>query len=388
MCTKDEDCPSDQKCDLTAGVCRLKCTTDADCPTGQRCNKQINMCVPIIPCENDKDCPAGQKCVEKMCKEIIVKCNADGSCPLGYEKVPNPPAGECLCRLIEPECPPGQVKCANGCFEPGDPKCIPLPCNNNKTCEANESCNCADCYNQQDKCEDGLVCRELTKDCRYKNCTMESAAESGAQCTDNKDNDCDGNIDGADDTNCFDPFKCKPDQVKCANGCFDSYEDSGCIRLSCNKNNICDAAESCNCSDCYDQQDSCRLGEVCRELTGDCRLKNCKLESSAESSTQCYDGKDNDCDGTIDGADEDCKGAPIPCNADGTCPAGYKKDPLSPPNKCQCLKMCTKDEDCPSDQKCDLSAGVCRLKCTSDADCPTGQRCNKQINMCVPIIPC
>ena len=459
ICTKDTDCAVNEKCDLPAGICRLRCTADKDCPTSYQCKQ--NMCVPVSNiCPASGTCPNGQPCTpgtnscspDNICpasgtcpngqpctpgtnscsgKEII-KCNANGSCNFGYEKDPNAPAGQCLCRLIEPACPVGQVKCVNGCFFPNDPKCVPLSCNNNKICDATESCNCADCFDQKDRCDSGLVCRELTKDCRYENCKMESATESGIQCTDGKDNDCDGKRDGADDTNCFDPFKCVPGKVKCANGCFDSSDDPGCIHLKCNNNTICDVTESCECSDCYDQQDSCRNGEVCRELTKDCRIKNCKMESATESGIQCTDAKDNDCDGVTDAFDSDCSGG---CKADGSCKEGYKKDPFSGAGECACKRICTKDADCapngkcdllvgicratcppnsnctenercvenmcvpkdilcppesncPSNMKCDVEAKVCRLRCTIDKDCPTGQRCNKQINMCVLIIPC
>jgi hypothetical protein len=357
ICPASGVCPDGKPCTPGTNSCEGQniCPASGKCPDGRPCTPGTNSCGSGLGiCPASGKCPDGRPCTPgtNSCGSGLGICPASGVCPDGKPCTP----GTNSCELL---CPPGKVKCANGCFDPGDKECIPLSCNNNKICDANESCNCADCYDQQDKCEAGLVCRELTKDCRYKNCKMESATESGAQCSDGKDNDCDGVMDGADDTNCFDPSKCPPGKVKCANGCFDSVDDPACIHLSCNNNKICETGESCDCPDCYDQQDSCRAGEVCRELTQDCRIKNCKMESATESGVQCFDGKDNDCDGKIDSADDDCK-----------------------------IIQCPPESNCPSHMKCDFDAKICRLKCTSDADCPTGTRCNKQVNMCVPIIPC
>lgn len=49
----------------------------------------------------------------------------------------------------------------------------------------------------------------------------------------------------------------------CHETCEDFWEDR-----TCNNNNICDPLESCNCSDCMDQQDRCQNGLKCGDYNG------------------------------------------------------------------------------------------------------------------------
>lgn len=88
-CNTAADCGSDQGCSLD-GACYdvgsghgAICTSDADCPEGQLCRE--GLC--LVRCSSRADCRDNQDCAEGVC--ISRRCSAQGSCPEGWEPVPD-----------------------------------------------------------------------------------------------------------------------------------------------------------------------------------------------------------------------------------------------------------------------------------------------------------
>ena len=88
-CNTAADCGSDQGCALD-GECYdagsghgAICTSDADCPEGQLCRE--GLC--LVRCSSRADCRDNQGCREGVC--ISRRCSAAGSCPQGWEPVPD-----------------------------------------------------------------------------------------------------------------------------------------------------------------------------------------------------------------------------------------------------------------------------------------------------------
>ncbi|MDM8516317.1 MopE-related protein [Desulfobacterales bacterium HSG16] len=226
---------------------------------------------------------------------------------------------------------PPEVKCAdeidNDCDEFIDCKdsdCFDVAICQAKKCDDKDN----DKYFAQAGCGTAIDCNDNDPDVH--------PGSPEVDCTDLKDNDCDGLIDCRDPSNCSDDSACvtvctdndgdgyftqagcgdHPGQIDCDDGDSQVYPRSIEDNCSDNKDNDCDGFIDCADSDCVGNS-------VCKECTdkdGDnyfaeagCGTEvDCKDSDPAihpgDPETSCKDGIDNDCDGFIDCADSDCVG--------------------------------------------------------------------------------
>jgi hypothetical protein len=159
-----------------------------------------------------------------------------------------------------------------------------IPGNNvDEDCDGNDpGSNClksetgADCHNGKDDDCDGKT------DCDDPECKPEcpTCAPKETVCNDGKDEDCDGHVDCID-PDCSAATNCKPPPQGCTPQ-FPFFKELICWD---NVDNDCDKKVDCDDPDCH--------------MPGYC--------GCAKVETDCDDGKDEDCDGSTDCADTDCQ---------------------------------------------------------------------------------
>ncbi len=237
----------------------------------------------------------------------LVTCNSQVvlGCA-GYAQVTasdqNLASGRAQVRFVQVEiCGNGVDDNADGLVDCADPDCAGKTCGTNGlTCGASSPSTCA--------------------------CPSGQTSELPAQCSAATpvDNDCDGKA-GCADTDCTGQT-CPTGTSVGGNPVFGTCKVAGtctCVatpgpEVSCNdgQDNDCDGLIDCADPDC--------LGKVCDALGFTCAPdKTCTVcggnggtPEAAEAT--CGDGKDNDCDGSLDCADPDC--AALTCNTTGkTC---------------------------------------------------------------------
>lgn len=335
----------------------------------------------------------------------------------------------------ETSCTDGKDNDGNGKIDCNDPAC----CNYDGTCKSNSKCNsscgaskvcegnspgghltapncAADNPGLHDGCgaycivyDNGTTCNSVScaadSECNGKapgacsstsgylcasnDCKKTAAANAETNCSDGKDNDCNGLIDCADHAQCNGRGSCQGNESTCndafdndANGLTDC-KDKQCDTKSCGTNSTCSTgatlvsscdrkcsnlacaacSTTCKETNCADGIDNNGNGNTdCADLAcdgvGNCenpKEKTCNdsVDNNGDTrtdcadydcygkgyceplganrkETNCTDGKDNDGNGKIDCKDSAC------CNADGTC----KKDNLCYNDACGAATAC------------------------------------------------
>jgi hypothetical protein len=142
-----EECPSGQRCNLTALVCEedLGCLEDADCGADEVCNTGLHACVPrCTEATASTVCAAGERCAASRCVQCIESaecgpgflCDAAGRCaatPRCYSdrdcRVPlacHVPTGACLER--PPPCTSDESCASSQRCDIGTGACAPRAC--------------------------------------------------------------------------------------------------------------------------------------------------------------------------------------------------------------------------------------------------------------------
>lgn len=173
-CRTDSDCPEDKPiCNPNNGICGTGCTKDS-CPGSQVCHLD-GFCGP--PCTNDNDCTMATENLRKVYgTDNEVYCNLPGGAPPRIYKGGSSMEAyrdEASCAPLGCERP---VDCVNSGFV-CDPAASPHP-------------ECVQgCYNAEDDCSSGEVCRRGLRDetysregCRALDPVDEDAGEIGICC--------------------------------------------------------------------------------------------------------------------------------------------------------------------------------------------------------------
>ncbi|MFH1591157.1 MAG: carboxypeptidase-like regulatory domain-containing protein [archaeon] len=370
-CVPEGPCNSDTICDSGESCACSDCYGEQDsCQTGLICDSVTQLCstygcpagttlcdddicrasCPADPvCDGDSICDTGESCTCSDC------WGEQDSCALGH--ICN--GGTLLCEFIG--CPTGTLRCGDSYCRADCTGVEPL-CDGDTICESSESCTCSDCYGEQDNCEPGLVCRYTTETCGTRYCPIGTRLCADGTCQ----SDCGGGGDP-----------------------------------SCNGNTICDNGESCTCSDCDGEQDSCEPGLVCND-----GFNLCDDPSCAEGTTRCDDGScrancpaDPVCDGdTICDFGEsctcsDCYGEQDGCDENLVCDSTtetcvYESCPIGT-TRCSdgtCLADCSGgggDPSCDLSTICDSDEGCTCSDCYGEQDsCVSGAICNSQTHLC------
>jgi len=356
-CVTDYDCPVLYRCEN--GVCVEKdniiyCNDDADCPDGQWC--QDSICVGTgdsdvdtdldidldtdtdadTDTDSDTDCQDndhdgygnGPDCIGMDCDDERDYVNPaaeevcdgiDNDCDAKIDEDLTPPVGTCLSQGV---CAGSTGECHNGAWE----------CSYPGTYEAHSETICDgldnDCDGQIDEGLGDCTCTTgETRPCG----TSTGECERGEQyCSngtwgpcdgimprdefcDGKDNDCDGQTDEEltpPVSSCKDKGVCEGAQVVClgADGWACSYPadyESGTEKTCDGLDNDCDGLVDEDLVGC----DVCEEGteEPCSTDVGECTagVRTCTGGawtdcSGVEPTDEICDGKDNDCDGTVD----------------------------------------------------------------------------------------
>ena len=289
-CTKDSQCPCNQKCANGKCVCAQGTFLDADGICCIECDSEH-------PCGICKDCVGG-KCVDRVCPDGI--CDpAQDSC---VECVTNDQCGvnEC-CVGNECNCCQGFVR--NDCTG----LCVPLPpnsCQTSNDCEVCENCTGYDPCTGYGVCTEaicppGQVCYDGTCidecDCDDPDCTPVTN-----YCGEVNEEDCGclpcvGNCITGCNEECF----CNPNTNQCeANPCvnktctngIDCGEGCGCL------NGTCVPCESLSCStnDCALTLGCSCNGTKCEE-SDDCPPTDCSVHTDCGEGCTCYQGTCESC---------------------------------------------------------------------------------------------
>ncbi|RJP36644.1 MAG: hypothetical protein C4547_07045 [Phycisphaerales bacterium] len=300
-CTTDPDCDDGLFCNgaetCVNGACQagtpVNCDDGVAC-TADSCNEGTNSCEHV---PNNGACDDGQFCNGAETCDPNLDCQPGvNPCPQGDVCLEGP---DLCCTPVTEICDDGQDNDCDGAVDCADPDCGGDPacaCDNDNVCEPGEDCNncpndCTSgggggvCGNGVCEPSAGEDCLSCPTDCRGK----QSGKPSGRYCC--------GDGAGENPVGCNDG-RCNSNGFACSDAPPDPY---------CCGDDVCEGAEdACNCAiDC---------------------------DSPPNSETNCTDGLDNDCDGSVDCDDGDCAGDPA-------CACGAKNDPCSVNGDC-CSNRC------------------------------------------------
>lgn len=207
-------------------------------------------------------------------------------------------------------------------------------------CYTNVSCNPA---NSNNDCPPGEVCNQQTRSCNAppSRCYFNTDCPASWVCMDNNCVDPDDiNLGGcANDADCSSVAGCQGGNCACVSGA--CQPQGGCATDGdCGATQRCNAGVCQNATSCTDQAGCTPYGLVC---------------------TGGY-----------------CK-TPTPCGSGNTCANGYVcKTNYTPP---ACFPPgtpdCTRNEQCPQGQYCEVFSSTCQEGCRSDTDCAGG--CDGQV---------
>lgn len=81
VCRSDENCYSNERCDIHKGVCKPLCRRDDDCRSGEICSELI--CV--AGCRSNSGCPSDKSCVNNECVDLCLSptsCGTNALCSM------------------------------------------------------------------------------------------------------------------------------------------------------------------------------------------------------------------------------------------------------------------------------------------------------------------
>ena len=415
-CADTVACPADTPCanEAAGDPLGLACGNGGKCdqciPPGdvQRESKESscedtgdNDCDGKIDCE-DTDC-AGLHCVTSnggigTCASGVCTCVATGD-EICDDHLDNDCDGQTDCEAAScngdicrtesgavGECGEGVCNCTTStedCTDGFDNDCDDLV-----------DCDDDDCLGVVCDATTGLVCSSgAASTCTE--CPHGEATESN--CGDGIDNDCDGDLDCADDD--CENETCGADGMVCAAKactCTGGGSETAC---GDGLDNDCDGVVDCADSDCG----STTLGQyglACNAFGKKCDwLGECLCPPfGALTETSCSDGSDNDCDGKVDCLDEDCRpggvAAALPCNAKGlicadtpgptgdlcaTCPSG-----LTVETACTDVmdNDCDGQVDCADSDCLGQTCGANGYTCSAAHTCSCGGGVSTEVGKC------
>lgn len=88
-CLSDEDCATGLTCDVDAGICvgSGHCFTDRDCPAGKVCNHRNSLCTDPPPaCTSDNECLSDERCDLATGRCRLRACQPDLDAPNGSQE--------------------------------------------------------------------------------------------------------------------------------------------------------------------------------------------------------------------------------------------------------------------------------------------------------------
>jgi len=333
----------------------------------------------------DNNCDGISDSAEPSCAVYYTDDDGDGFCETG------PVSVGITCLAVDAD--PANRDCDDGdsARNPGAPENTLALCTNtiDDDCDGlldESEPSCAVFYTDIDNdgyCQTGPVSAGVTclfadldlvnADCDDSNPSANPGAAENtvSTCTDNFDNDCDGDVDPADTAGC------------------------GALYLDDDGDGYCEVGQETGTID-----GTCGVADI-NSTTRDCDDGNINISPSATERDidQCTDGVDNNCDGSIDNAAADCMEFYTDADGDGYCPIGQDSggtgtcvsadvdlatrdcddtDPTRSPGILEDnLTTCTdgSDNDCDLDQDC--ADSDCFTLCTdndNDGYCEVGEQ--------------
>ncbi|MBI3178509.1 MAG: hypothetical protein HYZ27_02535, partial [Deltaproteobacteria bacterium] len=287
-------------------------------------------------CTSADECRSGI-CLGGVCQDASA-CTEDGQCAAAqychFSSNPLETQGSCdtpciddiSCGIVGQQCDSGR-------------------CSTNRDCNpANNSCDCP----SGEVCSGQRVCQRTS---------LVTPCEAGKLCCYFKEQcPCDFVCDGGE---CRDPFVVAP---------------------GCTTNADCNTVAGCENSacECFDQ--SCRIiaeCDPCNDAVAECGQGNNCTGTVCRPATSCPGGQDT-CTpyGLVCAAGycingDPCIGGNNTCPNAAACPGGFTcATNLNPP---ACLpddaNECTRNEQCPTGEYCELLTGRCELGCRDNHDC-------------------
>jgi hypothetical protein len=349
-CASDNECQSDEYCDIASGDCTKKAVNGTTCQTGKASQCQSGFCVEGVCC--DTACSGTcQSCVaaftggaDGTCAPVADGTDPDGECAdqgsaaCGTDGLCD---GKGACRKYSS----GTVCSLGGCS--GSTKTNASTCNAQGQCQSNGTTNCAPYLCQGNvcgtsctgdtQCTAGNVCDTTTGSCGAKK-DNGTACTSGSQCASGF---------------CVDGVCCESACTGSCKACSTSKKGTGADGVCGNVANGLDPD-----ADCGDQgQNSCGTNGSC-DGNGGCALYPTGTQCAAQS-----------CSGSTQTNAKTCNGA-------GTC-SGTTTN--CSPYQCSgnaCGASCTSSSQCVSGYSC-VNNNCGTLKgngstCSSGAECSSG----------------
>ena len=366
VCEPGELKPCEDSIACHVGVCdpETDCVFMSNCPPNQTCDETSGLCVEIVencdgamagtPCQYPDLCGLGTCDERGVCLKVEVEC-------LPYQECI---AGVCVGTVCatQDDCNDNNMCTSNDCVN-SECAYLEINCDDAKDCTVDECNPLSGCINYQD-CPAGQVCG-LNGNCEYPTFTCENKTD-GTACFLEGETDlcktglCQSGICEAEEINC-------PENTTCING---SCQPINCTTEDdCNDNNEC-TTNSCEDTNCVyspiDVENSCNDSISCT-------LNQCDPASGCINPPDCPAGEScnavtNMCEAPV----TDCETVGTLCEND---------DNLCTIEQCNLELECVPigNVECASNEEC--VAGQCiTTLCQQNSDCDDGNICTQ--NQC------